>query len=234
MLSQFSYLSNISILTAKMLSKKHYLGILPILLIVLFVLWKLAQFVDINLYESGQDILSFIDLELTDEEADRLDRDFIPGIEHVTSLTGLWAIRFLLVAFFMTPVSLLAGRSFPLYFRQTIGIAAGFFSLLHALMFVFTEGLFPVFTRFELFFGFLAFLIIMSLTLTSSKKAMKLLKRRWKSLHRLVYLAVFLVVAHLVLLDQSWSIYAMLFGFGFFLRLKPVKKRITRIKSTSK
>lgn len=204
------------------------------MLIVLLVLWKLAQFVDLDLTEMGQDMLSFVDVELSDEDADRLDRDFIPGIEYVASLSGLWAIRFLLAAFLMSPVSLLLGRSFPLYFRQSIGIATGFISSLHVMVFVLSEGFFPVFTRFELIFGFIAFLIIISLTLTSSKKAMKLLKRRWKSLHRWVYIAVLLVIAHLVLLDQSWLIYATLFSFGFLLRLKPVKKLITRIKSTSK
>lgn len=75
-------------------SKKHYIGILPIVLIAVFVLWKLSQFVEIDFSEQRENILSFVDVELSEEEADRLDRDFIPGIEHVTSLTGLWAIRF--------------------------------------------------------------------------------------------------------------------------------------------
>ncbi|MCZ4695077.1 hypothetical protein DWB61_08985 [Ancylomarina euxinus] len=207
-------------------SKKHYIGIFPTVLIALFVLWKLSQFIVIDFSEQADNMLNFIDVELSDEEAYRLDRDFIPGIEYVTSLTGLWAIRFFLAAFLMTPISLVIGRNFPLYFRQSIGIATGLFTTLHVLVFVFSEGILQVFTRAELIFGFVAFLIILSLTITSSKWAMKLLKRKWKSLHRWVYLATFFVMLHLIILDQSWIAYGVLFGLGFVFRIKAVKRFI--------
>ncbi|WP_372646002.1 ferric reductase-like transmembrane domain-containing protein, partial [Ancylomarina sp.] len=188
-------------------SKKHYIGILPIVLIALFVLWRLSQFIEIDFTAKGDDILSFVDVELSEEEANRLDRDFIPGIEFVTSLTGLWAIRFFLAAFLMSPISLIIGRSFPLYFRQSIGITTGLFSSIHVMVFIFSEGISPIFSRPELVLGFIAFLIILSLTLTSSKRAMKLLKRKWKSLHRWVYLATILIMLHVIILDKSWLVY---------------------------
>ena len=206
--------------------KKSYIVIFPIVLIVSLVLWKLAQFIEFDFSQEAENILGFVDLELSEDEANRLDRDFIPGIEYVTSLTGLWAIRFFLAAFLMSPISLIIGKSFPLYFRQSIGITTGFFTTLHVLVFIFSEGILPIFTRFELIFGFIAFLIILSLTLTSSKRAMKLLKRKWKSLHRWVYFATLFVMAHLVILDQSWLIYGSLFALGFFFRLKLVKQFI--------
>jgi sulfoxide reductase heme-binding subunit YedZ len=206
--------------------KKSYIVIFPIVLVVVLVLWRLAQFIELDFSQEAENVLNFVDLELLEEEADRLDRDFIPGIEYVTSLTGLWAIRFFLAAFLMSPISLIIGKNFPLYFRQSIGITTGLFTMLHVMVFIFSEGILPIFTRFELIFGFLAFLIILSLTLTSSKRAMKLLKRKWKSLHRWVYFAVLLVMAHLVILDQSWLIYGSLFALGFLFRLKSVKKFI--------
>ena len=212
------------------MQKKNYLGILPIVLIIVYVLWKLTHFVEIDFSEQGEHILSFVDVELSEEEADRLDRDFIPGIQYVTSLTGLWAVRFLLAAFLMSPISLLVGRSFPLYFRQSIGIATGLFTTLHVLVFIFSEGFFQVFTRPELITGFIAFLIIFCLTLTSSKRAMKLMKRRWKSLHKLVYAAVFLVMLHLIILDQSWMVYGILFGLGFVFRIKAIKNQIKALR----
>ena len=211
------------------MQKKNYLGILPIVLIIVYVLWKLTHFVEIDFSEQGEHIFSFVDVELSEEEADRLDRDFIPGIQYVTSLTGLWAVRFLLAAFLMSPISLLVGRSFPLYFRQSIGIATGLFTTLHVLVFIFSEGFFQVFTRPELITGFIAFLIIFCLTLTSSKRAMKLMKRRWKSLHKLVYAAVFLVMLHLIILDQSWMVYGVLFGLGFVFRVKAVKSLLKTV-----
>jgi len=212
------------------MQKKNYLGILPIALIIVYVLWKLTHFVEIDFSEQGEQVLSFVDVELSEEEADRLDRDFIPGIQYVTSLTGLWAVRFLLAAFLMSPISLLVGKSFPLYFRQSIGIATGLFTTLHVLVFIFSEGFFQVFTRPELITGFIAFLIIFCLTLTSSKRAMKLMKRRWKSLHKLVYAAVFLVMLHLIILDQSWVVYGVLFGLGFVFRIKAIKNQIKALR----
>ncbi len=206
--------------------KKYYIVIFPIVLIVVLVLWKLSQFIELDFSQESENVLNFVDVELSEEEADRLDRDFIPGIEYVTNLTGLWAIRFFLVAFLMSPINLIVGKSFPLYFRQSIGITTGLFTTLHVMVFIFSEGILPIFTRVELIFGFLAFLIILSLTLTSSKRAMQLLKRKWKSLHRWVYFAALLVMAHLVILDQSWLIYGSLFALGFFFRLKAVKQFI--------
>lgn len=206
--------------------KKYYIVIFPIVLIVVLVLWKLSQFIELDFSQESENVLNFVDVELSEEEADRLDRDFIPGIEYVTNLTGLWAIRFFLVAFLMSPINLIVGKSFPLYFRQSVGIITGLFTTLHVMVFIFSEGILPIFTRVELIFGFLAFLIILSLTLTSSKRAMQLLKRKWKSLHRWVYFAALLVMAHLVILDQSWLIYGSLFALGFFFRLKAVKQFI--------
>jgi sulfoxide reductase heme-binding subunit YedZ len=184
----------------------------------------LSPFIEIDFPEKGDNILSFVDVELSEEEeADRLDRDFIPGIEYVTSLTGLWAIRFLLAAFLMLPTSLVIGRSFPLYFRQSIGIAMGLFSSIHVMAFIFFEGILPIFSRPEFVLGFIAFLIILSLTLTSSKRTMKLLKRKWKSLYRWVYLATFFVMLHVIILDQLWMVYGVLIGLGFVFRIRVVK-----------
>lgn len=206
--------------------KKSYIVVFPVVLIASFVLWKLSQFIELDFSKGAEHVLNFVDLELSDEEADRLDRDFIPGIEYVTRYSGLWAIRFFLAAFLMTPIGLIVGKSFPLYFRQSIGIATGLFTTIHVMIFVLSEGFFSIFTRLELILGFIAFLIILSLTLTSSKRAMRLLKRKWKSLHRWVYFAALLIIAHLVILDQSWLIYGSLFGLGFFLRLKVLKQFI--------
>ncbi|RXQ94491.1 hypothetical protein EO244_09420 [Ancylomarina salipaludis] len=206
--------------------RRNYIGIIPIVLVVVLVLWKLSQFIELDFSGQGNDVLRFADVELSEDEADRLDRDFIPGIEYVSNLTGTWAIRFLLAAFLMSPVSLFLGRGFPLYLRQSIGITTGLFTTLHVFVFIYSESFLSIFTRIELILGFLAFLIILSLTLTSNKKAMKLLKYRWKRLHRWVYLAAVLVMLHIIILDHSWLIYGVLFGLGFVCRIKAVKRLI--------
>jgi sulfoxide reductase heme-binding subunit YedZ len=71
----------------------------------------------------------------------------------------------------------------------------------------------------------LAFTLLVPLALTSSKKMMKRLGRRWKSLHKLVYLVAILGVLHFILLVKADLrepiIYAVILLTLFLARLKP-------------
>ncbi len=51
--------------------------------------------------------------------------------------------------------------------------------------------------------GFTAFVLLVPLALTSTKGAMRRLGKRWKPLHRLVYLAALLAVVHFVWLVKA-------------------------------
>ena len=52
-------------------------------------------------------------------------------------------------------------------------------------------------------FGFFALLLTVPLTLTSSNWAMRKLGKRWKVLHRMVYLIIIFAVVHVVLLKYA-------------------------------
>ena len=52
-------------------------------------------------------------------------------------------------------------------------------------------------------FGMLAFTLLLPLALTSTKKMMKRLGKRWKSLHKLVYVIAILGVLHFILLVKA-------------------------------
>ena len=60
--------------------------------------------------------------------------------------------------------------------------------------------------------GFLAWLLLIPLAVTSSNKMIKRLKRRWKSLHQLIYLVAILAVLHFVWLVKKDMTEPIIYG----------------------
>ena len=60
--------------------------------------------------------------------------------------------------------------------------------------------------------GFLAWLILSSLAITSFKALMRRMGRNWKRLHRLVYVAATLVILHYLWLVKADYLQPMIFG----------------------
>ena len=60
--------------------------------------------------------------------------------------------------------------------------------------------------------GFLAWLLLIPLAFTSSNKMIKRLKRRWKSLHQLIYLVAILAVLHFVWLVKKDMTEPIIYG----------------------
>jgi len=74
--------------------------------------------------------------------------------------------------------------------------------------------------------GSLWWVIIFLLGITSNTQAVKLLKRNWKRLHSLVYLALFFIVLHIYFISwESWS----LIIFIVFCILKLIAKKWFKI-----
>jgi len=89
-----------------------------------------------------------------------------------------------------------------------------------------------LFERRAMGIGLLAFVLLIPLAWTSTNGWQKRLGKRWKSLHRLVYVAVPLGVLHYFLLDRDikdWVIaYAALVGILFTMRLPAVRRLTAR------
>jgi sulfoxide reductase heme-binding subunit YedZ len=115
--------------------------------------------------------------------------------------SGKWAIRFLLVCLSMTPLHRYFGWSSAVQLRKPAGLWAFEFAVLHVLAYIrearFTwlEFTMPPF----IVLGVLGLLILSALAVTSNRWAMRRLRKTWKRLHRLVYLAGNLVVFHAIL-----------------------------------
>jgi len=110
---------------------------------------------------------------------------------------------------------------FPL--RRPLGVATFVYACLHLISYFGREGDFNVafkqmLEKPYLWFGLSGLLILFVLAVTSNNWSMRKLKyKRWKSLHKFVFLAFFLISIHVLLIEKrSWlankyTLYPMMF-----------------------
>lgn len=146
-------------------------------------------------------------------------------LEMLYHISGEFAIRWMTAVLTCTPFFILFGVS-NLFVRQAMGIAAAVWSILHFVIFVCAEGFLETFTELNYIAGFVAVLILIPLLLTSNRKAMKALRSKWKKLQTFSYAAITLSLIHIVLLEKTWLIYAIILILGFVIRIPAIKTRI--------
>lgn len=124
-------------------------------------------------------------------------------IEAIIHRTGDWALRMLLLTLAVTPLHKVTGWTWLIRFRRMLGLYAFFYAVLHFTAYIWLDQFFAwgeiladVIKRPYITVGFAAFLLLIPLAATSTKQAMRLLKRRWKTLHRTVYVIGILGVVH--------------------------------------
>lgn len=123
------------------------------------------------------------------------------ALEHATGFTALW---FLLASLAATPLRTLTGITAVTRLRKPLGLWAFGYALVHlGCYLVFDQSLlwgeiwYDIRERPYITVGFSAFLILLALAATSPNWAARRLGgRRWKALHRLVYVAAALGVLH--------------------------------------
>ena len=139
---------------------------------------------------------------------DRLGADPVAALTHQT---GEWALRLLLLSLAMTPIRMLVKQAWPIRFRRLIGLYAFFYASLHFAIYLFLDlgsGYWSqigadILKRPFITVGFTAWLLLLPLALTSNRWMMRLLKKNWQRLHRLVYAIGILVVLHFWWLVKS-------------------------------
>ncbi len=133
-------------------------------------------------------------------------------IQEVTVRTGKAALVLLVLSLACTPLNTVFGFRQALQVRRALGLYGFMYIVLHLAIFtVLDYGLDlwligeAIAEKYYVIAGFLAFLILIPLAVTSTRGWMARLGKRWKSLHKLVYLAVPVAVAHFALLVKSLS-----------------------------
>ncbi len=157
-------------------------------------------------------------------------------IQAIEQRTGRYAFYLLVASLACTPLATVAGWSAPQRWRRPLGLYAFLYAALHFGTFIGVDYGFnlafiwaDVGNKRYIFVGAAAFVILAALAFTSTKAAMRQMGRRWKQLHRWVYLAGGLVVIHYawaqksdIRLPLAWG---AVIGLGFILRLPAVRRR---------
>ena len=153
--------------------------------------------------------------------------DPIQTIEHQS---GGWALRLLMITLAVTPLRIITGWTALLRFRRMLGLFAFFYVCLHFLIYLLLDLEFDlsevtedILDRPYITVGFSAFVLLIPLAVTSTRGMMRRLGRRWKQLHKLVYVIAILGVLHfwwLVKADvREPLVYAAILALLFGVRL---------------
>lgn len=121
-------------------------------------------------------------------------------------LSGIWASVFIVAVMAMTLVGKIKIKALKVInrYRRFIGLTAFFYGLLHFLIYlVLFAGLSWTWISSDLvekpyiYVGVIALFVMAVLAITSTKGMVRALGKKWKPLHRLMYIAAIGVVAHL-------------------------------------
>ena len=168
-----------------------------------------------------------------------LGADPVAEIEH---RLGLWALRLLLLTLAITPLRQLSGQAVLIRFRRLLGLYAFFYACLHFAAYLvldlrgyWTQIFEEILKRPYITVGFLAWLLLVPLALTSTQAAMRRLGRLWGRLHRLIYAIAALAVLHFWWLVKSdirepllyAGILVALLGWRLWKKLRALSSRRT-------
>jgi sulfoxide reductase heme-binding subunit YedZ len=119
--------------------------------------------------------------------------------------TGVWALRFLVATLAITPLRRITGWNRAIQYRRMLGLFAFFYASLHFLTYLVLDKYFAldemmadVLKRPFITMGFLAFVLMIPLAVTSTKGWIRRLGRRWQVLHRLIYISGIAAAIHYV------------------------------------
>jgi methionine sulfoxide reductase heme-binding subunit len=131
-------------------------------------------------------------------------------VEFLEHYTGDWTLRLLLTTLAMTPLRMLTGLSEPIRVRRVLGLWTFAFLCLHFSMYLVFDLSFSMtqlaedlVKRTYITLGFTAWLLLLPLAITSTAGWQRRLKRRWISLHRLIYPAAILGAIHYLWLVKA-------------------------------
>lgn len=124
-------------------------------------------------------------------------------VERIQDTLGQWGLRFLLITLAVTPLRDWFNAPWLVQLRRMLGLYAFFYVLMHFLTWlILDQGLYwqgilvDIAKRPFITIGFAALLLLIPLAITSTNAMMRRLGKRWKKLHRLIYVIVLLGVWH--------------------------------------
>jgi sulfoxide reductase heme-binding subunit YedZ len=144
---------------------------------------------------------------------------------------GLLALVLLVLSLAATPLKMVTGWSWPIRIRKSLGLLGFFYVCAHLFVYAALDQALAlraiaedVAKRPFILVGFLAFVLLVPLALTSTSSALKRMGFvRWKRLHRLAYVIAILGVVHFFLRVKKDAtepmIYAAILSVLFAVRI---------------
>ena len=158
-------------------------------------------------------------------------------LDRVTDVTGEWGLRFLLLTLAITPLRQLTGWPAVQRFRRPLGLFAFFYISLHFATWIgldqevaWANIVADIAKRPFVTVGFVAWLLLVPLALTSTRGMMRRLGRRWQRVHRLVYAVGIFGILHYIWLVKADLLEPLVYG-GILLvllalRWPPLLRRV--------
>ena len=161
-------------------------------------------------------------------------------IREATLRTGKAALVLLIASLACTPINILFGYKPVLKLRRPLGLYSFMYASIHFAIFIGVDYFFNLTLIWEALFekryalvGLSTGTILLALALTSTVGWQRRLKKRWKRLHRFVYLAGILAVLHFIWLVKQgvWEpyVWAAIVTLLLALRYTPIKQRVLKV-----
>ena len=157
-------------------------------------------------------------------------------VEFIERHFGKWTLIFLCLTLSMTPLRRITKINQWILYRRMLGLFVFFYASIHLLCYIGLDYQFAwldikndIIKHRYVLVGFLGWVLLLLLAITSSDNMIRRLKANWKRLHRLVYLIAILGVLHFIWLVKKDIteplIYAAIVLLLFTLRLNFLKTR---------
>jgi methionine sulfoxide reductase heme-binding subunit len=162
-------------------------------------------------------------------------------IEYTNRYLGDWALRYLLLALAITPFSDIFKFKLAIHFRRMVGLYVFAMVSMHLSSYVVLDHFFnwgeigdDILKRNFITVGMVNFVLLLPLAFTSTNKMMKRLGRRWKKLHRLIYLIGVLGIFHYFMMIRGEQLEPKIYAgiLTFLLTYRVLKWRGGRPAST--
>jgi len=131
-------------------------------------------------------------------------------VKEITHHTGEWTLIFIIITLAMSPLKKITKLNIWISFRRMLGLFVFFYATIHLMTYVVIDYRFDwqqiyndVLKKKYIFIGFSAWLLLIPLAVTSSKKMTKLLKQNWKKLHRSIYIIAIFGALHYIWLSKT-------------------------------
>ena len=171
-------------------------------------------------------------------------------IEFIRNSTGTWTLAGLCVTLSVTPLRRLLRQNWLIRFRRMFGLFAFFYGSLHFITYIWLEQFWDfgavvedVYRRPFITVGFISFLLLIPLAITSTRGMVRRLGgRRWQMLHRLIYVSACAGVIHFYWKVKSdvtvpvrfAAVVAILLGYRLLHYILERRRRVTTKDATAK